>query len=415
MTESVTVFDVVRSSASDQPFVLLQPRPRLEGLANYKDLPNLDSAYVGLVRETQSLFAMSPRVFPLVAFGDSNSRKPDVDAVTERRKLRELCRNGAGDRRCFIGVRPLEESRQSWSRLLDAAAVPAGPAWPRGEHDDPRGEPIIEIGDEDPSNQSVVGRSNASIVPWIPWTSDGRPLSSLLAQSAVDRSKGGAATSLLVSLLFACLLGGLWVYKTVKAIRVQVNVEFKKAATEPTTVIEDQQLKPIPIEIASEESTVVESLLQSTPTLDTKAISTAVSAHIPASTPSPTSTSTSDTYVQVDSDYAKASSSDKDVISTAALDDLGDVEGDESDQVDMASPRKGAKKNRRRGKKKKATVTIAVPDGSEEKADEETELNDQKPLVVGLPKPNLIIPPTPQSDPTGSSLIVSDNVLGKHI
>ena len=417
----MTVFDVVRSPTSDQPFVLLQPCPRLEGLANYKDLPNLDSAYVGLVQETQSLFAMSPRVFPLVAFGDSNSRprKPDVDAVTERRKLRELCRNGAGDRRCLIGVRPLEESRQSWSRLLDAAAIPSGPAWPHGEHDDPRQDPITGSGNDDPSDQSVVSRSgkgNASIVLRIPWTSDGRPLSSLLVQSSVDGSKGGAATSLLASLLFTCLLGGLWVYRTVKAIRVQVNVEFKKAVTEPTTVIGDPQSKPIPIEIASGESTVVESLLHSTPTLDPEAISAAVSAHILRSTPSPTSTSTSDTYVHIDSDYAKAS--DKDVVLVAALDELGDGDGDESDQVDVASPRKGAKKNRRRGKKKKATVTIAVPDEFEkEKVDEETELNDHKSLVVGSPKSSLITSPMPmaQSEPTGSSLTVSDNVLGKHL
>ena len=34
------------------------------------NFPNRDSAYVGLVEETGSLFAMTPRLFPLVVFAD---------------------------------------------------------------------------------------------------------------------------------------------------------------------------------------------------------------------------------------------------------------------------------------------------------------------------------------------------------
>jgi serine/threonine-protein kinase/endoribonuclease IRE1 len=52
-------------------FVLLQPQPKLTDFhpslsqANsHGSLPNFDSAYVGLVEETDSLFAMSPKLFP---------------------------------------------------------------------------------------------------------------------------------------------------------------------------------------------------------------------------------------------------------------------------------------------------------------------------------------------------------------
>ncbi|KAK7683852.1 hypothetical protein QCA50_013230 [Cerrena zonata] len=160
----VAVFDVLRTPDRDQPFVLLQPRPRLEdilprdelSLAAKKDLlPNRDSAYVGLVEETGSLYAMSPDRFPLVIFGDTNRHDQygvgrsidpppdlkwdadgdggddrdlpmDIDSITKKLKLKQLCRGGSMDPRCLTGVRPLESSRLS--RLLEGApSVPFPP------------------------------------------------------------------------------------------------------------------------------------------------------------------------------------------------------------------------------------------------------------------------------------------------
>ena len=76
---SVAIFDVLtRSHTSPHPFILEQPQPRLQDvLPNFSPesaatiLPNIDSAHVGMVAETGSLFAMSQDRFPLVAFGDS--------------------------------------------------------------------------------------------------------------------------------------------------------------------------------------------------------------------------------------------------------------------------------------------------------------------------------------------------------
>ncbi|EMD37006.1 hypothetical protein CERSUDRAFT_137409, partial [Gelatoporia subvermispora B] len=150
----VAVFDVVKSPNREHPFVLLQPRLRLEDLFPNVDLTqaarNLDSAYVGLVEETGSLFALSPDHYPLVAFGDASLHggysvgrsidpppgtefddelPPDVDTVARRvkaRKLRQMCREGSRDRRCLTGVHKLESS--IYSRLLDGApSVPLPP------------------------------------------------------------------------------------------------------------------------------------------------------------------------------------------------------------------------------------------------------------------------------------------------
>jgi serine/threonine-protein kinase/endoribonuclease IRE1 len=152
------VLDVVKTSGRQNPMVLLQPSPRLQDVFPSMDLsnaaklnhqlPNLDSAYVGVLEETGSLFAMSSDHFPLVAFGDANPNsmhplidpppgtplptggipRPNVDEITKARKLRELCDKGAFDPRCLTGIRKLESSSRSrLSRLLDAAPVPQVP------------------------------------------------------------------------------------------------------------------------------------------------------------------------------------------------------------------------------------------------------------------------------------------------
>ncbi|KAF9653686.1 hypothetical protein BDM02DRAFT_1648160 [Thelephora ganbajun] len=154
----VAVLDVVKTSGRQNPMVLLQPSPRLQDVFPSVDLsnaaklnhqlPNLDSAYVGILEETGSLFVMSSDHFPLVAFGDANPNsmhplidpppgtslptgtipKSSVDEITKARKLRELCDKSAFDPRCLTGIRKLEpSSRSRLSRLLDAAPVAQTP------------------------------------------------------------------------------------------------------------------------------------------------------------------------------------------------------------------------------------------------------------------------------------------------
>ncbi|EPQ51887.1 hypothetical protein GLOTRDRAFT_80895 [Gloeophyllum trabeum ATCC 11539] len=177
----VAVFDVLKSSKRTHPFVLLQPQLKL-----YEDgqpLPNRDAAYVGLVEETGSLFAMTPEHYPLVAFSDVNHIQPllsidppadrdlptDVDEVTRRRELAKLlrmCREGSTDRRCLTGVRALESDRRSrLSRLLDespAEFLLPGPGSGAARNTQALQEPAV------PANASVAEVHD----PWI-WQAGG--------------------------------------------------------------------------------------------------------------------------------------------------------------------------------------------------------------------------------------------------
>ncbi|KAJ6588414.1 hypothetical protein B0H19DRAFT_205878 [Mycena capillaripes] len=163
----VTIFDVLRSPTHPQnTFVLLQPRPQLSAILPklshaiaMNQLPHVDSAYIGMVEETGSLFAMSPDRFPLVVFRGGKNNVPliepptkddptelprEVDAVTAVRKQREKamkernygseddrCQDRTSlytDRRCLVGIRSLEggdgeSSEMRMTRLIDG--VPA--------------------------------------------------------------------------------------------------------------------------------------------------------------------------------------------------------------------------------------------------------------------------------------------------
>ena len=72
---SVAVFDVVKSSRKPSPFVLLQPRLRLHDILpstiHHRDYSDDETAFVGLVHGTDSLFALNPDHFPFLAFSES--------------------------------------------------------------------------------------------------------------------------------------------------------------------------------------------------------------------------------------------------------------------------------------------------------------------------------------------------------
>ncbi|KAJ7704318.1 hypothetical protein B0H17DRAFT_1193566 [Mycena rosella] len=153
----VAIFDVLRIPTQHPPntFVLLQPRPQLSTIlpkltptTSMDQLPHLESAYIGMVEETGSLFAMSPDRFPLVAFGGTWNRVKlrnappavgEVDAISRARTQREKAmreRDYASqcdrcvDRRCLVGIRPFEGGdgdgpEMRMRRLLDG--VPGVP------------------------------------------------------------------------------------------------------------------------------------------------------------------------------------------------------------------------------------------------------------------------------------------------
>ncbi|KAF8236183.1 kinase-like protein [Tricholoma matsutake] len=146
----VAAFDVLRTQAR-HTFVLLQPRPNLQDilptLTHNEHFPNLEAAYVGMVPETDSLFAMSPSRFPLVAFSGGTERygnglidasepaigelPSEVDAITQARKYREKLgrcdeKDLFSDRRCLVGVRPVDDGDGHESRMRRLLDGPAG-------------------------------------------------------------------------------------------------------------------------------------------------------------------------------------------------------------------------------------------------------------------------------------------------
>ncbi|KAJ7798767.1 hypothetical protein B0H14DRAFT_2617658 [Mycena olivaceomarginata] len=93
----VAIFDVLQDPTHNT-FVLLQPRPQLSAILPklaqnppMDQLPHLGSAYIGLVEETGSLFAMSADRFPLVAFTGGRKRRENAMKPRSHRSEDEKC------------------------------------------------------------------------------------------------------------------------------------------------------------------------------------------------------------------------------------------------------------------------------------------------------------------------------------
>lgn len=210
-SSSVAIFDVLRTSPHSlkPPFVLLQPRPRLQdlfpnlGLANtHSVLPNFGSAYVGLLEESGSLFAMSPERYPLVLFGGSEREserfigqnnyrsesrtdmktldppqkkgyRPDgndedepviLGGAKERSdsdggdSLLDTCLVNPHDLRCLVGVRPIENDggyEGRMKRLLEGPKPVVQPHTESGSNlSDGQGSVVVEASRQVDDNSS---------------------------------------------------------------------------------------------------------------------------------------------------------------------------------------------------------------------------------------------------------------------
>ncbi|KAJ7809386.1 hypothetical protein B0H14DRAFT_2608098 [Mycena olivaceomarginata] len=136
----VAIFDVLQDPTHNT-FVLLQPRLQLSAiLPNLAQnplmdhLPHLESAYVGLVEETGSLFAMSTDRFPLIAFTGGRKRRENAMKL-QNNSGDDKCRSRSSlytDRRSQIaqnsGSSGAVDSREL--RPLVTAALRDGGCWP---------------------------------------------------------------------------------------------------------------------------------------------------------------------------------------------------------------------------------------------------------------------------------------------
>jgi serine/threonine-protein kinase/endoribonuclease IRE1 len=220
---SVAVFDVVKSTRRQSPFVLLQPRLRLQDMfpsaTHQHDYPFDDSAFVGLVPGTGSLYALSPDHFPLVAFSES-APPQSVESVegiegvlvsTENGMLQ--CFDGTTDRRCLTGVRALRaDSRSRLARLLDGVPGPATPPLPsaNGGPAHPDNTNSQAYAGSEPHGE--VGEGQYPVVPW-EWLA-GVPES--LAEAQRQKSWGLSPSAVLLALV-SVVASFLWFNRNVPA------------------------------------------------------------------------------------------------------------------------------------------------------------------------------------------------------
>ncbi|KAF8337115.1 uncharacterized protein EI90DRAFT_3044948 [Cantharellus anzutake] len=124
----VAVFDVLTSPSRDNPFVLIQPQPKLIDIfqdprhrAQIAELP--ESTFVGLVGD--SLYAMSHLKFPMVVFSDALPYHFDrsSDGSTELVASSRLDHNGhCRNAECYLGTHPSRFAASSRiSRLIEGS------------------------------------------------------------------------------------------------------------------------------------------------------------------------------------------------------------------------------------------------------------------------------------------------------
>ena len=174
---SVAIFDVVKSARRTSPFVLLQPRLRLQDIIPFqREYPNDETAFVGLVPETGSLFALGPDNFPLVAFsGPVSAQKvesiegtSDEGVLISHEDSRLRCYEGTTDRRCQTGVRALRaDSASRIARLLDGVPSPAANPLPSATGSDGR------LGNSNseayPGHEQLVFGEEEEVRTAVPW------------------------------------------------------------------------------------------------------------------------------------------------------------------------------------------------------------------------------------------------------
>ncbi|OSC99656.1 kinase-like protein [Trametes coccinea BRFM310] len=448
----VATFDVLRSPKRSQPFVLLQPQPRLQDIfpsvdltdaAKHNQLPNLDAAYVGLVEESGSLFAMSPDRFPLVVFGDANldsprSRRmldpppgtvydypadkdfpPDVDGVrriAKERKLRELCRNGgSSDIRCLTGVRKLGSDSQSRiSRLLDGAPAVAPP--PPSFNDNVAWVPPaqgrnISDGVETPLREDT---SNASMRPPIGW--DGLPQGSPRdAATSPHKLLGMSPQTQAFSAFALCTIALLlWV-----SVRKFFGATVSPASATPPNTITVSATKVDGK--ASPDATTVETALteNGTPNGLTNGNGHANPGESHDDLPTPASEHPPPQAKKVL--FAPEALEPSPAIVTAVDGGSHASEGDDTEKEGDVQDTPGKSRSRvrrKRGKKGKGNVTIAVPTNElEQVLGEEagkagaSVLQPNGTADQQEAQPSIVLAPSPPVSST-PTLVVSDNVLG---
>ena len=401
---SVAVFDVVKSARKQSPFVLLQPRLRLQDIfpatVHQPDYPDDETAFVGLVPGTGSLFALSPDHFPLVAFSESapTQRIEGSEAVIVSGEHGTLqCFEGTTDRQCLTGVRALRaDSRSRLARLLDGVPGPATSPLPSTTGDPARSDNTNSQAYAESEPVIVPGGVKLPVLPW-EWVS-GVPES--LSQG---QNQWAPSSSAVLLALVSIVASFLWFNRKVPPNGHDAAVHM------PAGPAPDKLVREMPTDGKAVSMALVELTNGATHTAPSEApaaenrpnvktispeISVLAAAELPTVAPEPpTTTPTTAPDVPV-----TLSATDGDVKVSPVkpefhegAEDVGEVK----------------KKHRKRRRRRKGDAKDAAAEGGEEPENEDGEGGED-----GNAVPPTLDLPSPSLPPTSSSLVVSDTVLG---
>ena len=403
---SVAVFDVVKSARKQSPFVLLQPRLRLQEIfphaIHQRDYPDDETAFVGMVPGIGSLFALSPDHFPLVAFTESaaTQRIEGTEGVISGGHGMVQCSEGTTDRQCLTGVRALRaDSRSRLARLLDGVPGPATSPLPLATGDPARSENTNSQAYAGSEPLIVPGEGKPSALPWEWVTSVPESLSQR------QNSWAPSSSSLLLALV-SVVASLLWFNRKVPPKRHDVashmsagsvpGKPFRKMPADGKAV-SIAQLEPTD---GATHTTALESqAVETRPNLKATQPETSVLAPIEHSTMTPEPATTtlataSDTPIPPSATDGGVKVSSVKLESHEGAEDVGEVK----------------KKHRKRRRRRKGDAKDAVAEGGEEPENEDGEGGEDGNVVS--PGAQSLGPPSTPVPPGSSSLVVSDTVLG---
>lgn len=380
----VAIFDVVKSARRTSPFVLLQPRLHLQDIIPHqREYPNDETAFVGLVPETGSLFALGPDNFPLVAFsGPVSAQKvegiegtSDEGVLISHEDSRLQCYEGTIDRRCQTGVRALRaDSASRIARLLDGVPSPGAPPLPSATGGD-GGRPGNTNSQAYPGDeQFIFGKEEVrATVPW-QWIS-------IVPESLVlGRAPSGPALLLTLASMVGTVL---WFFKR-KPLQ-KAHVAALPLAEIPVLDEGDKEATPNP----EPTNNLTQILHSESPAQSAVAVAPAETPHI----------------------------SSEPLIPTLTAEAPPTTDDDDKPSLVKAEPAEGAedagevkKKPRKRRRRRRGEAKDAAADGGDEPENEDGE-GGEGDIAAVSGAPSLVPPPTPVPQ-ASTSLIVSDTVLG---
>ena len=391
---SVAVFDVVKSARRPSPFVLLQPHLRLQDIfpSTRRDYPIDDeTAFVGLVPGTGSLYALSPYHFPLVAFSEPEPTKR-VEGIEGRLVWTEdgmlQCFEGTTDRRCLTGVRGLRaDSRSRLARLLDGVPGPATPPLASATGGPIRSENANSQAYEESEPLIGLGEGKTPAVPW-EWIAN---VPESLAQSQKSWTPSPSALLLALVSVVASLL---WFKRKVTTSARDATVP-NELASKAAVARNATSIIPLgPLNGATHASHLESQAVENGPSAEASLPKdSAAPLELPPVTPTPVPEAVLDAPLQSSTTDDSAKASPTKAESPEGAEDVGEVK----------------KKHRKRRRKRKGDAKDASAEGEEPENEDGEGGEDGNAVSPNTPS---LVPPPISVPPDSSSLVVSDSVLG---